>query len=699
MSEVSAVTRQQGGERSSTPLIVTGAMVLIVISLVVPLPPGLLDFGIALSIATATLVLVMAALVERPTDFQAFPVLLLVSLVIRLSLNVSSTRLILAEGHTGTEAAGKVISGFADFVAGGSLLVGLTVFAVISVVNFMVITKGSGRMAEVSARFALDSLPGKQLAIDGDLSSGAITHEEAKRRRIAEQREISFFGSLDGASKFVKGDAVAGIVITLINLLVGLSVGIAVHGMPVGDALSTYSHLTIGDGLVSQVPSLITSMAAALLLSRGGATETTAKLISHEFLLRWQGPAVVAGAMALMSFVPGMPRALFLAVAVSLALLALHIARRKPATTDDLPEITEADEAVAQARIGDLLDTDEISVEIGSSLVLTALDQSRGLGARIGNLRIHIARHYGLILPDVRITDNPELASGDYQVRIQGVIRGRGSLRPDQVLALGGDEVLSRLPGAIVHEPVYGSPARWLPKEQQEDAAIIGATVVSPMEVISTHLMEVVRANLSGLMTMAAMQRQIEELKSLSDPSRAERHRKYFDSMIPDKVAPDMLLAVLRALLAESISIRNLPLIVDALYEYRGVENAEMMQELVRKRLRDQITQQLKDASGVLSVIQLHPAWESEFVQIEAEGARGGGGALTPALAQKFAAAAKRTIAAANGRGDAVIATPDHRRRAVRNMLNANGVSVPVLSLEEIDPGADVRLIGTIEAA
>ncbi|WP_295169685.1 FHIPEP family type III secretion protein, partial [uncultured Paracoccus sp.] len=258
------------------PLLVTGGLVLVVISMVIPLPAGVLDFGIAISIATAVMVLVMASLVEKPTDFQAFPVLLLVSLVIRLSLNVSSTRLILTEGQNGKEAAGSVINGFAEFVAGGSILVGITIFAVISVVNFMVITKGSGRMAEVAARFALDSLPGKQLAIDGDLNAGAIDHQEAKRRRIQEQREISFFGSLDGASKFVKGDAVAGIVITLINLCIGLVVGITIHGMPLGEAAATYSHLTVGDGLVSQIPALITSMAAALLLSRGGATETTA---------------------------------------------------------------------------------------------------------------------------------------------------------------------------------------------------------------------------------------------------------------------------------------------------------------------------------------------------------------------------------------------------------------------------------------
>ncbi|MDN5569422.1 MAG: FHIPEP family type III secretion protein, partial [Paracoccus sp. (in: a-proteobacteria)] len=382
------------------PLLITGGLVLVVISLVIPLPAGVLDFGIAVSIAMATLVLVMASLVDKPTDFQAFPVLLLVSLVIRLSLNVSSTRLILTQGQNGKEAAGHVINGFADFVAGGSILVGITVFAVISVVNFMVITKGSGRMAEVAARFALDSLPGKQLAIDGDLNAGAIDHHEAKRRRIREQTEISFFGSMDGASKFVKGDAVAGIVITLINLMIGLTVGIVVHGMPLAEAAATYSHLTIGDGLVSQIPALITSMAAALLLSRGGATDTTANLLSSEFMRSWQPAAMVAAAMVVISFVPGMPQMLFLGIALALAAMAWRIAHR-PEKAAEIADAPVADAAPA-ARIGDVLDTDDVSVEIGSDLILVALDQARGLGSRISNLRIHIARSFGMVLPDVR---------------------------------------------------------------------------------------------------------------------------------------------------------------------------------------------------------------------------------------------------------------------------------------------------------
>lgn len=681
-------------------LMVTGALVLIVISLVIPLPPGLLDFGIALSIATATLVLVMASLVEKPTDFQAFPVLLLVSLVIRLSLNVSSTRLILTEGHNGTTAAGNVINGFANFVAGGSLLVGLTVFAVISVVNFMVITKGSGRMAEVAARFALDSLPGKQLAIDGDLNAGAIDHQEAKRRRTQEQREISFFGSLDGASKFVKGDAIAGIVITIINLLIGLSVGVVVHGLPVSEAMSTYSHLTIGDGLVTQIPALITSMAAALLLSRGGATDTTAQLMSGQLLRSWQPAAVVAAAMLIMSLIPGMPRPLFLSMAALMAIVAFLVARRQRKEEDSIPDLPVEEKATRPAaRIGDVLDTDEISVEIGPDLVLIALDQARGLGSRIANLRIHIARSYGLILPDVRITDMDDLPAGSYQIRVHGVVRGRGLLRPKEVLALGPDSVLKSLSGAPVKEPVYDSPALWISPDHQDEAATCGATVVSPMEVLSTHLMEVVKSNLPALMTLGAMQRQIDELKSLSDSGRAERNRRYFEGMIPDKVTPEALLTILRALLEERVSIRNLPLILDAMAEFRSIESLETQYEMVRKRLRGQISQQHADDLGQIRALQLHPAWEADFVRSDSEIGRPGAGAMTPQLSQKLLEQTRRALARSEPLLRPVLVIPDHRRRMIRAVLGANGIAIPVIGFEEIDPGMDLQFVGTVEAA
>ncbi|MFD1883730.1 flagellar biosynthesis protein FlhA [Paracoccus pacificus] len=696
---VGAVTSRPGGRAAAArPLLVTGALVLIVMSMVLPIPASFLDAGIALSIATATLILVMASLVDKPTDFQAFPVLLLVSLFMRLSLNVSSTRLILTQGHTGPDAAGDVISGFSEFVAGGSLLVGVTVFAVISVVNFMVITKGSGRMAEVAARFALDSLPGKQLAIDADLNAGSIDHEEAKARRVRDQREISFFGSLDGASKFVKGDAVAGILITLINLFIGLAVGLLAHGLPLSEALTTYSHLTIGDGLVSQIPALITSMAAALLLSRGGATDTTADLISQQLLSNWRVPAIVAAGMVILSLVPGMPKLLFLSIAATLGFLAWRT-RRRAAQPEPAEQTSPAERGPAPApRIGDMLDMDEIAVEIGPDLVMAALDEGRGLGARILNLRSHFARSYGLILPEVRITDAAGLSGADYQIKLHGVIRGRGTLRAFGALALGDDAGVSGLVGERVKEPVYGSPAVWIGVEDQDHAAIMGATVVTPMEVLSTHLMEVVKSNLSALMTMSAMQKLIAELKNLSDTARAEANQRYFDAMIPDKVAPELLLAVLRALLDERISIRNLPLILDAVHEFRAATQPDAVYELVRKRLRGQITEAL-GRDGEIGILQLHPVWETEFTRAEAEMSRGGAGPMSPVIARRVTEAVRQALTSARFEREPVLAVPDHRRRLIRAMLGQAGVAVTVLGFDEIDPAARVRLAGTVEAA
>lgn len=678
--------------------LMTAGLVLIVLTMVIPIPATLLDVGIAISIASATMILVMAATVDKPTDFQAFPVLLLISLIIRLSLNVSSTRLILTEGHAGEGAAGHVISGFSQFVAGGSLMIGLTIFAVISAVNFMVITKGAGRMAEVSARFALDSLPGKQLAIDGDLNAGAIDHTEAKRRRANDQREISFFGSLDGASKFVKGDAVAGIVITLINLVVGIAMGVLVHGLPIGDALQNYSRLTIGDGLVSQVPSLITSMAAALLLSRGGATEDTSDLILGQAAADWRAPAVVAATMVLMAVIPGMPTLLFLLLAAGLGFAAWRIRNRKAAPAADVDAQPKAEPAVPR-RIGDELDMDDICVEIGDDLVMDALDPGRGLAARIGNLRTHIARNFGIILPEVRITDDSTCAANEYLVRVHGVVRGRGVLQSGRLMALGGEDVLAELPGPLIREPVFSTHAKWIEQDTQEDAVLAGATVVTSMEVLSTHLMEVVKTSLSELLTLTALQRLIAEMKEMSDPARAKAYQSYFDNMLPEKVSPELLLAVLRQMLDEGLSIRNLSLIVDAIHECRAAGSPEAVFEAIRRRLRGQITQRMIGPTGRLNIVQLHPAWEAEFVAAEDGAQRAHSNVPVADLTRKLVAKVRTQIAGIDPRDDPVIAAPDHRRRQLRDILSAHGLPVPVLGLADIDPSAEINLLGTIEAA
>ncbi|MDN5789119.1 FHIPEP family type III secretion protein, partial [Pseudorhodobacter sp.] len=412
------------------------ALMGVIVMMVLPVPAWMLDLGLALSFALAILMFTVTLFIERPLDFSAFPTVLLASLMLRLSLNVSSTKLIIGQGHTGTAAAGNVIEGFANFIMGGSVLLGVVIFCVLLIVNFMVITKGAGRMAEVGARFALDGMPGKQLAIDSDMSAGAIDHAEAKARRETELAETNFFGSLDGASKFVKGDAVAGLLITLLNIVIGLVMGTLVHGMPIGQAFETYAILTVGDGLVSQIPAVIISIAAALLLARGGTTGA-ADVSFFAQLGRYPGAlATVAVLMALFALIPGLPFLPFILAALILGASAYWVAGAAARTTK------EADEPAglaSEARLGDVLDFDDIHIEFALDLIAMVLDPATGLDTRIANMRKHIASSYGLILPEIRLTDEPSLPAGTYRIRLQGVERVRDRLLPDRVLALLSD--------------------------------------------------------------------------------------------------------------------------------------------------------------------------------------------------------------------------------------------------------------------
>ena len=531
------------------------ALMAVIAMMVLPVPAFLLDIGLALSFALAILMLTVALFIERPLDFSAFPTILLASLLLRLSLNISSTKLIIGQGHPGTDAAVHVIEGFANFIMGGSILLGIVIFLVLIIVNFVVITKGAGRMAEVGARFALDGMPGRQLAIDADMSAGAIDHAEAKLRREQELAETNFFGSLDGASKFVKGDAVAGLLITALNIVMGLIMGIVVHDMPVGLAFETYSILTVGDGLVSQIPAVIISVATALLLTRGGA-KGAADLAFFQQLGRYPGAlGTVSVLMALFALVPGMPFLPFMLGAAGLGALAILAHKRvapPPAPGAVLPEASQ------RKPLGDVLDFDEIHVEFSPTLVAMVLDPATGLDARITNMRNHVATAFGLILPEIRLTDDPLLPPGSYRIRLQGVERVRDILVPDRVLALLSDGIDAPA-GQDVREPVYGAPARWIPADLQEDAVIAGLTVVTPAEVLATHLLEVLKANLARLLTLRGLRRLLDEFTNLSDTARAEANRRLLDELVPEKVPVDLLLAVLRLLLDERVSIRNLP--------------------------------------------------------------------------------------------------------------------------------------------
>jgi len=683
-------------------ILLTLALMGIIVMMILPMPAWVLDVGLALSFALAILMFTTTLFIERPLDFSAFPTILLASLMLRLSLNISSTKLIIGEGHTGTDAAGHVIEGFAMFVMGGNLLVGFVVFCVILIVNFIVITKGAGRMAEVGARFALDAMPGKQLAIDSDVAAGSITHEEAKLRREKEQAETTFFGSLDGASKFVKGDAVAGLLITILNLVVGLVIGVAVHGLPLATAFETYSILSVGDALVSQIPAVIISIASALLLARGGATGATDLTLVSQLGRHPAALGTVAALMAMFAIVPGMPFLPFIAGAAVLAYAAwrgtLAGQQRDRAAAMVMPA---GDGVPHKKSLGDVLDIDDIHVEFAPNLVAMVLDPATGLDARIANMRLHVASVFGLILPEMRLTDDAMLPPGGYRIRIQGVEQARDRLFPERVLALlndGGED----LPGGMdVREPVYGAPARWVPADQQDEAALAGTTVVSPTEVLATHLLEVIKRNFGRLLTLKALRRLLDEVVNLSDRTRADAMRRMIEELIPDKVPIDLLLSVLRLLLEERVSIRNLPLILEAIAEVRNaLPSPEAICEHVRQRLGFQLVAEMRREDGTIPLLQLAPEWEQTFSNHQIEGERGVQDvALPPDIFNRLANAVAEKLARTGENGIyPALVTSTRRRRFLRTVLSAKGLSAPVLSFEEIGLDARPSLVGMVPA-
>ncbi|NUH66775.1 flagellar biosynthesis protein FlhA [Sulfitobacter sp. S0837] len=676
------------------------ALMGVIVMMILPMPSWVLDTGLAASFALAILIFTVTLFIERPLDFSAFPTILLASLMLRLSLNVSSTKLIIGEGHTGTNAAGDVIESFAQFVMGGSVFLGLVVFCVLLIVNFMVINKGATRMAEVGARFALDGMPGKQMAIDSDMSAGAITHDEARERREREQQETTFFGSLDGASKFVKGDAIAGLLITLLNLVAGLVMGVVVHGMPMGAAFETYAILTVGDGLVSQIPAVVISIASALLLARGGAQGATDLAVFSQLGKHPAALATVAVLMVMFALFPGLPFLPFVLGGAGLGTAAFMMYRaekRKAA----LPDLAQTEDIIPREKpLGDVLELDDIHVEFSPDLVNMVLDPGTGMDARIANMRTHVASVFGVILPEIRLTDHPGLPIGTYVLRIQGVEQARAQLNPDQILALIPEDGSALPSGVETTEPVYGAPARWINSRDQEDAALAGVTLVTPTEILATHLLEVVKRNFSRLLTLKSLRRLLSEMVNISDPGRAEANRKLLDELIPDKVPIDVLHAVLRLLLDEQVSIRNLPLILEATAEARG-QNAqpEAICEHVRQRLGFQLVAEMRRADGTLPLVQLAPEWEETFATYQVDGQRGLDIALPPDLFNQLAEKASEKLNDASQNGIyAALVTNTRRRRFLRTVMRAKGISNPVLSFEEIGLDARPALVGVVAA-
>ena len=674
-------------------IIVATALMATIVMMILPMPSIVLDLGLALSFALSILIFVITLFIQRPLDFSSFPFVLLASLMLRLSLNVSSTKLIIGSGHNGTAAAGKVIEGFAMFVMGGSVFLGTVIYLVLMIVNFIVISKGATRMAEVGARFALDGMPGKQLAIDGDMAAGAIDHTEAKRRREIEEAETKFFGSLDGASKFVKGDAVAGLLITCLNFVMGLVMGVAVHGLPIGDAFATYSILTVGDGLVSQIPAVIISIGTGLLLTKSAEKGSVDVAILDQFSRYPSALTTVAVLMAFFAFVPGLPVLPFLLGAMALGAMS-YFARHRKAPEPEAVDVTPPAKA---ASLGDMLHIEDIHLEFAPDLVSMVLDPGTGLDARITNMRSFVATSFGVILPEVRLTDDAALPPGNYVIRILGVERARATLRPEHVLALLPDDT-SELAGETVREPVYGAKAKWIGRRDMAMATNEGLTVVQPVEILATHLLEVIKKNFAHLISHRSLRRLLDEFVNLSDPTRAEANRRLLDELIPDKVPIDLLLVTLRLLLEEQVSIRNLPLILDTIASVKSqCQSAEEVAEAVRQKLGFQILSTLKREDGSVALIQLAPEWEARFAQHEIGAERLPDVALPP---DEFNRLAKSISQLLNDLGEtgtqAAVATNSRRRRFLRTVMSAKGISAPVLSFEEIGLHARPSLVGQV---
>lgn len=677
--------------------VMTAGLIAIIAMMVLPAPPVLVDIGLTVSFALAMLVFAMTLFVQRPVDFSGFPTILLATVMLRLSLNISSTRLIIGEGHTGPDAAGSVIHGFAMFIMDGDIFIGLVVFTVIMIVNFMVITRGAGRMAEVGARFALDGMPGKQLAIDSDVAAGAITHEEAQARRKREQDETAFFGSLDGASKFVKGDAIAGLLITILNIVVGIGIGVGVHGLSIEEAVRTYSILTVGDGLVSQLPAVIISVAAALLMSKGGIAGSTDSIVIGQLTSYPLALMTVAGCMAVFAVVPGLPFFYFASGAVAMAAGALALHSREDKKARAALTAPPPEPAAAGKTLGDHLALDEIQVEFAPDLTPLALDAATGLETRIAKIRNFVAAEFGFVVPPIRLTDSADLAPGDYVIYIQGVEHARFRLRPDQILVLADETEAASLGGETVQEPVYGAPARWVPAARRQDALAAGFAVVDPGEVLATHLLESIKSNFGRLMTRRAMRRLLDEAVKTTEPARSDALRQMIDDLVPDKAPLETTQAVFRLLLDEGVSVRNVGLILETIAEVRPwCENAEQIAEHVRRRLAKQITASLRNERGEAPLIQLSPEWEQLFLKHEVvKGANAKEVALPPEEFNRLSRSIQDQLrnAAAQKISPAIVTFAD-RRRFIRTVLNSKGIRNPVVAYDELDLQTKPVLVG-----
>ncbi|WP_374434160.1 flagellar biosynthesis protein FlhA [Tabrizicola sp.] len=664
---------------------------IILAVLFVPLPPVLLDIGLALSITLSILVLMVALWVNKPLEFSSFPTLLLVVTMLRLALNVASSRLILAEGQNGTDAAGHVIEGIAHFVVGGDFVIGAVIFSILIVINFMVITKGSTRIAEVSARFSLDAMPGKQMAIDADLGAGAIDEDEARRRRKEVEGESNFFGAMDGAAKFVRGDAVAGIIITLVNIVGGVLIGAIRHGMPIAEAVQNYTVLTIGDGLVTQIPALVVSLAAGMIVTKGSNEGTASEAVSLQLGASPKALYVAGVLVAGLGLLPGFPHMMFLALGTGLALVGMTVGRAAERRRVAAEEAARRGPVESPEDQTDPLRIDAIRMDLGTGLMVLVNDLDAALPGKVRSLRNLFMSDYGFVLPPVRIRDDAGLKPNAYRISIHGLDVATGELRPGGRLLIDPMNEAEGIPGEQVREPTFGLKALWIDASRAAEAEAAGFTVVDPESVAITHMTEVIKEHLPDLLTFGATQDLIKRL---------DRDYQKLVSDIPAAAPAILLQQVLQRLLAERLSIRNLPMIVEAIVEAAAVsKNPVVICEHVRRKLAAQICHGLEDADGFVPVMVLGPKWEAEFAATVRTQGEESVCTMSPAKVQEFILAARVEIQkfAAQDQWPALLVTPD-LRPIVRSILERVSGQTQIVSHSEIHRKARLKTVGSIGA-
>ncbi len=671
-----------------------GVLVILTI-LIVPLPPFLLDLFLAASIILSVLILMVALFIAAPLEFTIFPTVLLIATMLRLALNLASTRLILANGHSGTHAAGHVIEAFGQFVMAGNFVIGIIVFSILVIVNFIVITKGSGRIAEVAARFTLDAMPGKQMAIDADLNAGLIDQEGAKARRKALEDEASFFGAMDGASKFVRGDAIAGLLITFINVIGGIIIGVAQQNMGFGDAARVYTILTVGDGLVSQVPALIVSTAAGLLVSKSGVSGQASKALSKQLSSYPKALGMSAAVMAVMGLLPGMPILPFWGLAAGAAWLAWTVHRQQDRDTA-IKAVEQAQAAVKETQQEEpasaALKLDELKIEIGYAL-LPLVNGENGqdrLTEQIKALRKQLAGELGFLMPSVRILDNVQLESNAYIIRIKEVEAGQGAVYPNAVMAMDPMGSQVQLPGQHLTEPTFGLPATWIDIGLREEAQLRGYTVVDAATVISTHLTEVIKNNTADLLSFVEVQKLLKELP--------KEHQELLKEMVPTQITTTGVQRVLQLLLGERVSIRDLGSILEAISEVAGaVRDPRLITEHVRSRLARQICAQNTAPQGHLPIVTLSPAWENAFAQSIVGDGEAKHLAMQPSKLQEFVLALREVYEQAAREGEMpVLVTSSMARMHVRAIVERFRPATAVMAQGEIHPRARLKTVGSL---